>query len=660
MKFLCFFILCFVLLFGHTGQTSVSVSDIHKVFDNSEHNAFTDLIVFDGYIYLTFRSCPDGHGVSPNASIIILRSKDLKKWDQVHQWSVPLRDTRDPHFLVFKNKLFVYSGTWFSGKSPITDYKKLDVNLHLGYAVYSNDGVQWLKPTMLEGTFGHYIWRARKYQGMAYLCARRKIGFEVDLKGEPSQMKSLMLESSDGLIWQKRSVFQEIQGDETAFIFSSGGEITGIGRRKGNAQLLKSQPPYDSWSRSDLGRYIGGPLIASWGDEILVGGRRKTKSGPRTFLAWLNKSGLEDFALLPSSGDNSYPGFVELSGGEAIASWYSSHEGSASIYMARLSRTSPKYESLAADKKHELENILLYQRDNGGWNKNIRFNDTIDFEDQLNIRLNKYLSDTTLDNGATHKQIRFLAEVYSNHPQDRIRNACEKGVQFLFNAQLENGGWPQRYPKASGYHRYITYNDGAMIGALSTLRDISNGDYPFEWTTNELRLKARKAFKKGVECILKCQIKIDGELTAWGQQHDPESFEPRPARSFEPASICSSESVGVIKFLMTLENPTPKLQNAIISSVNWLNGPAKIRFNDSQDQEYLKNRYGKNQPTHVWSRLYELNTNKPIFGDRDSRYYYRVNQISKERQEGYAWYNTSPAKLISNDYPKWLEKWNVK
>ena len=37
-----------------------------------------------------------------------------------------------------------------------------------------------------------------------------------------------------------------------------------------------------------------------------------------------------------SGGDNSYPGFVAITPMEALVSWYSSHEGTASIYMANL------------------------------------------------------------------------------------------------------------------------------------------------------------------------------------------------------------------------------------------------------------------------------------------------------------------------------------
>ena len=120
----------------------VKVTNIRRVFHNGEHNAFTDLIRFQGKFYLTFRSCPDGHMVHPTASIIVLASEDAKEWKQVHRFRVAKRDTRDPHFLSFKNRLFVYTGTWYSGETtiPVKDY---DLNLHLGYAAWSEDGTAW-------------------------------------------------------------------------------------------------------------------------------------------------------------------------------------------------------------------------------------------------------------------------------------------------------------------------------------------------------------------------------------------------------------------------------------------------------------------------------------------------------------------------------------
>jgi hypothetical protein len=282
----------------------VKVTNIRRVFHNGEHNAFTDMTEFDGQYYLTFRSCPDGHMVHPTASIIILASADIKKWDLVYRFSVDKRDTRDPHFLVFKDRLFVYTGTWYCGdSSPKRD--EYDLNKHLGYAVWSEDGARWNGPVMLEGTFGHYIWRANTHGGEAYLCGRRKKHFSMKPRGEGAIVESAMLESSDGLVWHTRTLFQEVHGDATAFQFGDNGDIIAIVRRgRDEAQLLKSTNPYVQWERRELDRYIGGPLLIRWGSRYVVGGRKSTDGkGPRTSLCWLVDDSLHEFAELPSGGD---------------------------------------------------------------------------------------------------------------------------------------------------------------------------------------------------------------------------------------------------------------------------------------------------------------------------------------------------------------------
>lgn len=322
----------------------VEVTNVRRAFDNGEHNAFTDLVQFRDRLFLTFRSCPDGHMVHPTSSIIVLSSPDGEDWQQVHRFRVPKRDTRDPHFLVFGDRLFVYTGTWYSGEKtiPVSDY---DMNLHLGYAVHTGDGNQWTDPIMLEGTFGHYIWRAAAYDGKAYLCGRRKKEFTDASRRERHLVQSAMLESDDGLVWQYRSLFQESHGDETAFRFDGDGNILAVARRGSDeAQLLRSRPPYDQWQRQDLGRYIGGPLLVKWGGRYLVGGRQSTGDGPKTALYWLEDDELVPCAELPSGGDNSYPGFVALSPTRALVSWYSSHETDSegkpitAVYLAELRR----------------------------------------------------------------------------------------------------------------------------------------------------------------------------------------------------------------------------------------------------------------------------------------------------------------------------------
>lgn len=329
------------ILAGAAELPRVNVSDVRRVFHNGEHNAFTDLIRWQGKFWLTFRSCPDGHMVHPTSSILVLSSDDTQEWKQEHRFSVPRRDTRDPHFLSFQDKLFVYTGTWYSGDGPLPR-DEYDLNKHLGFAVWTADGKTWNGPRLLEGTYGHYIWRAAAHDGKAYLCGRRNRD-HAQVSGERDLVQSAMLQSDDGLIWRFHSLFQEDRGDETAFLFEDDGSLLAVSRSSSRpAQLIKSQPPYTEWTRKDLPEYVGGPLLARWGDRWLVGGRRSTAAGPKTVLYWLADDTLHAFAELPSGGDNSYPGFVELSPTRGVISWYSSHEKDSqgatitAIYMADL------------------------------------------------------------------------------------------------------------------------------------------------------------------------------------------------------------------------------------------------------------------------------------------------------------------------------------
>jgi len=324
----------------------VTVTEVRRAFHNGEHNAFTDLVRWKGKFWLTFRICPDGHGVHSTSSIIVLSSDDADEWEMAHRFSVERRDTRDPHFLAFRGRLFVYTGTWWSGEGSLPR-EEYDLNQHLGYAVHTGDGENWSDPVLLEGTYGHYIWRAAVHDGTAYLCGRRKRNFSEQDGGTGASriVESAMLESDDGLVWKFHSLFQPDRGDETAFLFEEDGSLVAVSRSGSDpAQLVRAEPPWKEKTRKNFEDYIGGPLLARWDDRYLVGGRRTTPEGPRTALYWLEGDELVQCATLPSGGDNSYPGFVELDDGRGLVSWYSSHEKDdegnpiTAIYLAELEK----------------------------------------------------------------------------------------------------------------------------------------------------------------------------------------------------------------------------------------------------------------------------------------------------------------------------------
>jgi PelA/Pel-15E family pectate lyase len=309
------------------------------------------------------------------------------------------------------------------------------------------------------------------------------------------------------------------------------------------------------------------------------------------------------------------------------------------------------------------DNVLLYQRDSGGWQKGIDMARVLGKQDKAKLRKDKSKKDSTLDNGATHTQIRYLARVCDATGLERFGQALLKGIDFLLDAQYDNGGWPQRYPNPTGYAKHITFNDGAMIGALSVLRDIAEKRPPYTFVDEGRRRKAKAAVQKGVDCILRCQIVVDSKKTAWCAQHDEKTFIPRKARSYELPSISGSESVSVVRFLMSIDRPSPQIVEAVQGAATWfdearLEGIRQIRKEDKSKPGGRDNVVVKDASAPpLWARFYEIGTNKPIFCSRDGVPKATLAEISHERRTGYSWLGYYAASLLAEDYPAWQKKW---
>ncbi|HSI69508.1 MAG TPA: pectate lyase, partial [Gillisia sp.] len=216
------------------------------------------------------------------------------------------------------------------------------------------------------------------------------------------------------------------------------------------------------------------------------------------------------------------------------------------------------------------DNVILYQNNNGGWLKNVDMADQLSASEIAKLKREKFLkSGTTIDNGATHTQLRYLAKVYDAAQKPEYKEAFLKGLDFLLEAQYENGGWPQFYPVKKGYSEHITFNDDAMMGVMNLLRDIAYQKEPYQFVNKERCEKSKIAIDKGLEIILKTQVETDGKLTVWGAQHDKDDLKPANARAYELASLSGKESVMIVEYLMGIEEPGEDVINAIRSAVKW-------------------------------------------------------------------------------------------
>ena len=331
------------------------------------------------------------------------------------------------------------------------------------------------------------------------------------------------------------------------------------------------------------------------------------------------------------------------------------------------------------EARHIADVIVSFQTPAGGWGKNMNMAGSPRARGQSFVPDNSnrlpspgdfdaardpswhYVG--TLDNDATTTEMHFLAKVQANVPHadgEAYRAAFLRGVRYLIAAQYPNGGWPQVWPLEGGYHDAITFNDDAVYNATVLLADVTEGNAEDAFVPEELRNKAKVAAAKALKCILAAQFRVSGRETIWGQQVDMLTLRPVAARNYEPAALSSEESAHLLLYLMSLPRPSAQVQAAISDGISWLQAhaiysKAVVGGRNTPEGRHLIEQEGAGP---LWARFYALDTEKPIFGDRDKTLHDDMNEISLERRNGYAWFNAAPAATLS-EYERWKVNQNV-
>jgi PelA/Pel-15E family pectate lyase len=322
-----------------------------------------------------------------------------------------------------------------------------------------------------------------------------------------------------------------------------------------------------------------------------------------------------------------------------------------------------------------LDNVVSWQNANGGWWKaydatkprsdapaSSGSNAKKDGKAPASDNQEVWKRSSTFDNKATYTELRLLARGYRVTQDPKYREAFDRGLKFIFEAQYPNGGWPQRFPIGDDYGRHITYNDGAMTGVMNLLLDTASGKGDFAWVPTEQRERAKQAFDRGVQCVLDTQIEVNGKLTGWCQQHDAKTLAPTSARTYELPSIVSSETAEILRTLMRIENPSPEVKRAIHAGAAWLAASKMTgkRLVDKPDPSLPKGRDqvlvdDPSATEPVWARFYDIETNRPFFCGRDGVKKWSLNEIDAERRAGYAWIRPFGEAALK-DYAKWAAK----
>lgn len=314
VKFL-FFIICFVSLNGKT-QNKFDLSTPLKIWDNANHNAFTTLVTFDGYLYCAFRE-GNSHR-SFDGKIRIIRSKDLKNWKSVGLISSKNEDLRDPKMVILDNQIILLFVSRTQDK-------------HYSYTYSSSDGLKW---KYLDKTNDTWRWNATIYDNTIY-----SVGYSgIDKEGQ-------IYKTTNGVNWYsvKKPFFKNkySQTSETKLFFTSKGKMFAIARNeKGNqhATLGTSNFPYSNWSWQDLGIRLGSPAGIMLNDSTILAVAR-TYNPMRTSMLKIdvNDASYKLLSHLPSSGDCGYAD-ISIFNNEYYISYYTMDKKSKkmSIYLIKV------------------------------------------------------------------------------------------------------------------------------------------------------------------------------------------------------------------------------------------------------------------------------------------------------------------------------------
>lgn len=312
------------------------IVSVKKIWDGGNHNAFTDLIRFNGQWFCTFREA-QAH-VGGNGQIRVLLSPDGERWESSGLLSEDGIDLRDPKLSITPDNrlMLVLGGSIYQDKKLAERQPR---------TAFSANGHDWTPPKrVLEKD--DWLWRVTWHKGHAYGIAYTSPIMKMPSPSGPVEWVLKLVESEDGTTFRLVTKFEvPSHPNESTVRFLANDDCVALVRREGvdktsekSAWIGTSHAPYKEWKWKSAGMQVGGPNFVVLPDGAMLAAGRQynpAPTGAKTFVGGMNLESVTPQLILPSGGDCSYPGLV-WHDGLLWVSYYSSHEGKTSIYLAKV------------------------------------------------------------------------------------------------------------------------------------------------------------------------------------------------------------------------------------------------------------------------------------------------------------------------------------
>lgn len=320
------------------------------------HNAFTDLIHWQGQYWIAYRRA-QSHKASTPGEIVVMHSADRVRWREAARLKVS-GDDRDPTFAVAPDgRLAILTPVILAGGTTEAIQQ---------YIAFSADGYSWtsLQP-ILEPQ--HHIFRCRRHEGRYYGLDILRLP-----EGKGPRLRRLDLIASDDLLrWERVGGIgpDEMLLNESDIAFLPDGEAWVVARtlrEPDNAIFACARPPYARWRVKDLKTMIHCPAILEHSGALYVAGRNfPTREGDatwpfgRSLAVWrLTRGKVETVLRIPAVGDCAYPGFIKDSAGRVCMSYYSMHAYRLGV-MQPFSTIAPGTEGRASSPAVHVSDIFF-------------------------------------------------------------------------------------------------------------------------------------------------------------------------------------------------------------------------------------------------------------------------------------------------------------
>jgi hypothetical protein len=300
---------------------------VRKIWEGG-HCAFTDLARFGGRLYCCFREGQRHvHGADGKVRVIASQD-DGATWESVALLAQEGVDLRDPKLATTPDGRLMLS----IGGSV---YAQRELVVRAPWVSFSNaSGTEFGAPrrALIDERIrseNDWLWRVTWRGDTGYGVVYQPGGLHLARTRDGVEYEHLCSFDLDG------------RPNETTLRFDAQGRMVALVRREEGdacAYVGKSWPPFENWEWRSTQRRLGGPNFVVLADGTWIGaGRSYHPDGAKTELGPLRLSyghaAYTPRLQLPSGGDTSYPGML-VEGARLLVSYYSSHEGATSIYLA--------------------------------------------------------------------------------------------------------------------------------------------------------------------------------------------------------------------------------------------------------------------------------------------------------------------------------------